>query len=363
MSEEIYRKLARVLDELPNGYPPTESGIEIKILKKIFKPDQAELFCDLTLAFETVEQIASRTGRPLEGLKERLMSMALDGQIFTIKIGPERMFRMLPWIFGIYEFQLGRIDRELAEMVEQYKDRFAREFFSIKPQIMQTLPVEVTIPFSQEAMPYEKVSNVIENGQSFLLNECICKKEKALVGHPCDRPLEVCLAIAPVPGMFDKSPTGRVVTREEAQALLEKSEELGLVHLAGNVKWGQYYICNCCKCCCGVLSAINELGIPASQVINSAFHAQINAEDCTGCGICADERCQVGAIEETADAYRVVEERCIGCGLCVRACPTEAIRIVRRAPDKMTPPPDTEYDWFKERARIRGLDYAKYIPE
>ncbi len=70
MSDEIYYKLAKVLDTLPNGFPSTESGVEIKLLKKIFTPEQADLFCDMRLTFETAEEIASRTERPLEGLEE-----------------------------------------------------------------------------------------------------------------------------------------------------------------------------------------------------------------------------------------------------------------------------------------------------
>ena len=34
MSDEMYHKLAKVLDTLPNGFPSTESGVEIKLLKK-----------------------------------------------------------------------------------------------------------------------------------------------------------------------------------------------------------------------------------------------------------------------------------------------------------------------------------------
>ena len=47
MSDEVYRKLAKVLDTFPNGFPATESRIEIKLLKKIFRPEEADLFCDL----------------------------------------------------------------------------------------------------------------------------------------------------------------------------------------------------------------------------------------------------------------------------------------------------------------------------
>ena len=360
MSDEIYYKVAKVLDTLPNGFPSTESGVEIKLLKKVFTPEQADLFCDMRLTFETVEEIASRTERPLKGLKELLMTMAKSGQLLTIKLGGGRFFKMLPWVFGIYEFQLGRMDREFAELVEVYWPVYSQQFFTKKPQLMQTLAIEEVIPFHQEALPYQKVSTIIENGRSFLVNECICKKERGLLDKPCDKPTEVCLAIAPVPGVFDKSPLGRVISKDEAYALLNKAEEAGLVHLTGNVQVGQIYICNCCKCCCGVLRAINDFNMPASMVINSHYYAEINAELCIGCGVCANERCQVKAIEETGDAYHVIPDRCIGCGLCIGYCPAEAIQLVHKDQAALVPPPLTEDDWFRERGRVRGVDFTAH---
>ncbi len=38
---------------------------------------------------------------------------------------------------------------------------------------------------------------------------------------------------------------------KEALALLERSEQIGLVHTVSNVMEGVGYICNCCGCCCG----------------------------------------------------------------------------------------------------------------
>ena len=360
MNDEIYHRLAQVLDTLPNGFPATESGVEIRLLERVFTPEQADLFCDLRLTFETAGEIAGRTGRPLESLENRLASMAEAGQVMKIELGETRFYRMLPWVFGIYEFQLHRMNREFAEEVEEYQPAFGRQFFTNQPQLMQTLAVEEAIPFSQETLPYERVSTIIENGQSFHVTECVCKKERALLGHSCDRPTDVCLAVAPVPGVFDPSAHGRVISREEAYELLDRAEEAGLVHLTSNVQVGQFFICNCCKCCCGVLRAINDLKIPARQVVNSHYRAEIDPVICTGCGICTGERCQVGAIEESGDAYRVVPERCIGCGLCIRHCPVEAVRLVRRDPEALETPPFTEAEWFHERGRLRGVDFTPY---
>ena len=360
MSDDVYRKLAKVLDSLPNGFPPTEDGREIRLLKKIFSPQQAELFCDLKLTFETPEQIAKRTGRPLEGLEEMLTNMWERGQLFGVKFGTMKMFKMVPWAFGIYEFQLPHMDRELAEMCEDYMKVYGREFFKRTPQFMQVVPVEREIPGKHEALTHEKVSAIIERGQSFLVNDCICKKEQGLLENRCDKPMEVCLAIAPVPNIFNDAKVGRPISKEEAYRVLNLAEEAGLVHLTWNVQNGHFFICNCCGCCCGVLRSINDLNIPASRVVNSYYFAEIDPDACESCGTCADERCQVNAIQEGEEAYEVIRERCIGCGLCVTTCPTEAIRLVRKPEQELAPPPMDEMAWYEARAEERGIDISRY---
>jgi electron transport complex protein RnfB len=361
MSDDVYKRLAKVLDTIPNGFPATEGGVEIKLLEKIFSPDEADLFCDMRLAFETAEQLAERTGRPFEGLEEKLIAMKDRGQVFGVKLEGTWIFKMVPWAFGIYEFQLPHLDREFVELNEEFYPSFGKQFLGETPQLMQTLPIEEQISVQQQALPYERVSTLIDSGQSFLVNECVCKKGQALLDKPCDRPLEVCLAIAPVPGVFDDVPIGRVITREEAYKLLDECEENALVHLTGNVQEGRFFICNCCGCCCGVLRGINELGIPASTVINSHYYAEIDQDLCSNCGVCADERCQVNAIAEGEDVtYQVIRENCIGCGLCITACPTDAIQLVRKSEDQLVAPPLDESQWFKVRGRRRGVDFSRY---
>ncbi len=360
MSDEIYFKLAGVLDTLPNGFPSTESGLEIKLLKKVFTPEEGDLFCSLRLTFESAEQVAGRTGRALEGLDARLTTMQAKGQVFAIDFGELKVYKMMPWVFGIYEFQLGRLDREFCELNEEYMKVFARQFFSGKPQLMQVVPVEEDIAARHEALSYELVSSIIESGQSFGLAECICHKEKRILDSGCGKPRESCLGIAPVPGIFDNDPVRRPVSKQEAYALLARAEEHGLVHLTWNVQGGHFFICNCCGCCCHVLRGINELGIPALNVVNSHFYAYIDPESCSVCGICADERCQVNAIAEGEDACQVDRDKCIGCGLCVSTCPSEAINLLKRDEKDCAAPPQNEDAWFEERGRRRGVDFSDF---
>ncbi|KPK28913.1 MAG: hypothetical protein AMK69_08110 [Nitrospira bacterium SG8_3] len=102
------------------------------------------------------------------------------------------------------------------------------------------------------------------------------------------------------------------------------------------------------------------MGIPASKVVNSHYYAEIDPDTCELCGTCADERCQVNAIEEGEDAYQVVKEQCIGCGLCVGTCPAEAIQLIRKQPEEMVSPPSDEMAWYEERGRQRGVDFSNY---
>jgi NAD-dependent dihydropyrimidine dehydrogenase PreA subunit len=265
---------------------------------------------------------------------------------------------MMPWAFGIFEFQLKRLDRELAEIVEEYMPVFGRQFFQNKPQLMQVIPIERQVALSHEALPYEKVSFIIENGASFAVNDCICKKERGLLDHPCAKPIEVCMAIAPIPGVFETGRYGRPISKAEAYQVLEKAEEAGLVHLTYNIEGGHFFICNCCGCCCGVLRAITELGV--LDAVNAYYRAWIDPDLCAGCGLCRDERCQVAAIEEQEEGFRVIETRCIGCGLCVTTCPTEAISLVRKPAEEIAKPPKDEKDWFDVRGRARGVDFSRY---
>jgi hypothetical protein len=59
--DPVYKQLAERLDTIPNGFPTTESGVELKLLAKLFTPEEAALTVQLKLTPESVEQIAERT--------------------------------------------------------------------------------------------------------------------------------------------------------------------------------------------------------------------------------------------------------------------------------------------------------------
>jgi electron transport complex protein RnfB len=358
-SEEVFQTVRSILDTLPLGFPATADGVEIALLKKVFTLEEAALFCDLRLTPETADQIAKRTNRPLAGLEERLIAMCKRGEIDGKVIDGVSQFALLPWLPGIYECQVDRMDKEFCELHEKYASTLGIKTIQYKPTVMRVIPIEEIIPSQQQALPYQQVSAIIEKGSLFRVNQCVCKKHRGIIDTPCDNPQEVCLQIS-VPE--DGEPIidwGRRISKEEAYQILDKAEKAGLVHLTANVKTGNWFICNCCGCCCAVLRGVKALG-SASMVVSSDFRAEIDPNLCQSCGKCKNERCQVNAIEAGEDFNRVVAERCIGCGLCVSTCPQGAAKLVAKSPNDIADPPVNFAAWNDERAQNRGVDFSKY---
>ena len=119
---DVYKRLAKKLDELPNGFPSTESGVELKILQKIFTPEDAELALKIRPIPETAAQIAERLGKPIDRRNGRAAGRdGKKGQIGSTRMNDQQVYLFFPFVFGIWEFQLRRLDKELAELAEEYQ--------------------------------------------------------------------------------------------------------------------------------------------------------------------------------------------------------------------------------------------------
>jgi len=55
-----YQSLAERLNALPDGFPPTEDGAELRLLQFLYTPEEAQLAAQLRLTKETSNEIASR---------------------------------------------------------------------------------------------------------------------------------------------------------------------------------------------------------------------------------------------------------------------------------------------------------------
>jgi electron transport complex protein RnfB len=354
MTEEVYRKLAQRLNDIPNGFPATESGVELRLLAKIFTPEQAALAAVMRLTREPAADIATRAGVDPKAANRTLKDMVRKGLIRFRKGDSKLTFGLMPFVVGLYEEQLPRMDAEMATLFEQYvQETRGGGITSYAPAVHRVIPVEEVIPFDLEIFPYERASELVEAARSWGVRDCICRVQQRLIGKACDHPVENCLVMAPVEGAFDHSEIDRAITKEEALRILHEAEEAGLVHSTGNYRDQHHYICNCCTCCCGVLRGVAEFSIPTA-IARSNFRATVDGEACVGCGDCI-ERCQFGALSVPEDVCEVDYARCVGCGLCATVCPTDALTLERRPEGEVPLPPANIKEWMAQRAEERGI--------
>ena len=360
MAEDIYRKLAQRLDAIPNGFSPTASGVELRLLARIFTPAEATLASVMRLTLEPAADIATRANVEPDETYRMLKKMARKGQIRANKREGQLVFGLMPFAVGIYEEQLSRMDAELAALFEAYyQETQGGSMTHATPAIHRVIPVEESIPVDIEIFPYERASKLLAGAKSWGVRDCICRVQQQLVGKGCDRPVENCLVFAPVEHAFDHSKVNRSITQEEAFRILREAEAAGLVHSTGNFRDQHYYICNCCPCCCGIIRGVAEFGI-SRAVAHSDFYAAVDSERCAGCGDCL-ERCHFQALAIPEDVCVVDLARCVGCGLCAAVCSTDALRLERRPEGHVPQPPADIEEWMVRRAEQRNISIADLI--
>jgi electron transport complex protein RnfB len=358
MPSSPYQLLAQRLDNLPNGYPPSPDGLEIKLLERLFTPQEAELASQLRLTFESSRQIAERTGGDPKEVREMLKNMAKRGLINAGRVEGGLGYGLLPFVVGIYEMQVESLDADLAQLFEQYYQQSFGHILKIEPAVHRVIPVGESVQVDMEIRPYESAADIVSNAKAWGVVDCICRKQKALLGDPCDHPVEVCMMLNQKPGAFDQSSHIRALSLDEALGTLQIAAEAGLVHSVSNDQRGSSYICNCCTCSCGILRGISELGI-ANAVAHSAFVNTVEEDLCIACEDCL-EHCQFDALSMDFTA-QVDQLRCVGCGVCVRTCPENALILVRRPEGEVTPVPQSKSDWMQQRAIARGIDIQEVM--
>ncbi len=360
MVDLIYEHLADRLDAIPNGYPRTESRVELRLLEKLFTPEEASIAVVMRLTPEAPADIAQRAGIEKAAARHLLKSMVRNGLIGAQKGERGLVYHLIPFVVGIYEFNLHRMDEEFATLFEDYvQETRGKALLSFGPPVHRVIPVQESINTSVEIAPYAQVSNLLDQARAWGVRDCICRVQQKLVGKGCDHPVEVCLTFSPVEGWFDHDPDTRALTKQEALQRLQEAADAGLVHTIGNHHDGHFYICNCCTCSCGILRGIAEFDIPTA-VARSDFRAVVDGDVCSGCEACV-ERCQFDALSVQDFVAVVADQRCVGCGQCVMACSTGASSMESRPTTDRDPLPDNLDAWMVERAKQRGIDMADIL--
>ena len=350
--DNIYEQLRQRLDDMATGYPATASGIEIKILKQIFTEADAEMFLMLTPMLETPDSVAERLNLPPESMTVHLEDMAKRGLLFRQRKDDVVRYGAIPFVVGVFEFQLNTVDETLAlDLEEYYQQVLGKTFQSWSTPVMRSIPINRELVSDWPVAPYEDALQIIDDQKKIAVTNCICRTTAKKAGQGCDKPLEACFLFGSHASYYVENNMGRYIEKEEAREIIRNNEAAGLVmqpfnsqHVGG--------MCSCCGCCCGMLRSLKKQDNPAAAV-QSNYFAQIDDEECVGCETCVD-RCQMEAIEMQDEKAVIDLKRCIGCGLCVSTCPTDAVRLVKKSEEELYLPPKTGMETYIRIAQERG---------
>lgn len=354
--EQIYYDLREKLDNMGSGYPATESGIEMKILKKLFSEDDARLFVKMTPLLESPDAFAKRVGMDETEAAEKMEDMASRGLLFRQRKENLARYSAIPFVVGIFEFQVNSMDEELAKMTEEYiDDNFGKSLQGYGTPVMRTIPIQEKIDHKWPIAPYEDVLAIIDAQRRVALAPCVCRVTAEKAGQGCDHPQETCLIFGAHADFYIENGLGREISHDDAKEVIRKSEEAGLVlNPYNSQKVGG--VCSCCGCSCGILKSLKRQESPA-KAVQSNYYVTVDADSCTACMVCED-RCQMEAI--AVDEYAVVDlNRCIGCGLCVTTCPAECIELVKKPEEELYTPPANGAEQYMRLAQERGTDPFK----
>jgi len=344
--ESPYRRLASALDALPNRFPPADDESHLRLLAKIFTQEEAALAAKLRPDIESISSISNRIGQDSQVISSILKEMAKKGLIlFGKTLEGKPGFALRPFVVGIYEAQAPRMDLEMAQLFEEYYQNAFKLALKDKPQVHRVIPVRESIKTNIEVLPYESITDLINNSQSWGIVDCICRTQRALIGSPCEHPRDVCMMLSVKAGAFDARSDIHALDKIHALQTLERAASAGLVHCVSNFQKELWYICSCCTCSCSILRGMVEMGM-ANVVASSAFINHVEKVRCIGCNRCITI-CPFKALS-LEDGIAIVDEiRCTGCGICVRNCPQGALGLERRQNEN--PPPINEKEWAKER--------------
>ncbi len=352
VGKDIFRKLARHLDRLPGGYPATESGVELRILRRLFSTEEAALALKLSLLPEEADVIARRAGLPVPEARDRLDAMARRGLVYSFdRRGRPPRYMATQFVIGIWEFHVNDLDPELIRDVNEYFPILMDMKTWEKAPQLRTVPVNRSIDVNLEVFPYESAVEMVKAHKTFREAPCICRREHRMVGKGCDKPEGLCLVMGGSADYYERNAIGRNITRDEALEILKQADADGLV-LQPSFSKKIANICCCCGCCCQVLKNVRRHPEPSRMVANS-FRVSLAPDACIGCGVC-ERRCPMQAVRLENDRARLEPKLCIGCGLCVTTCPSAALSLVRKPGPLRPKVPDNMVKAYVLRSRARG---------
>ena len=289
----------------------TYKDCEYRILNPIVDDDMCECMMHMKLDTpRTTEEIAKRCKKSVEWTEEQLKKLNYAGVVRTFegKNGKKAGWYYPIWVPGIMEGILAnreQCDRfpDLGKCFEEYTRLRIAPLAPALQQgtrgmaFMRVMPVMSAIENNSKTASYDELTTLLDNAFAISVGPCSCRRSRRLIGEGCGHLEEdMCMYINDNALNMARMGYHRLITREEADEVLKRAEENGLVHEINQTPGFDEAtaICNCCGCSCYGLRIANYFR--ANQAIHSNFVAKVDSEKCVACGQCV-ENCQANALK------------------------------------------------------------------
>ena len=303
------------------------------IFRKLIKPKDLSILLAVAKIPLSPEEAARTLGRPEPEVRGKLEALWRQGLVYK-KDGKYGVSSFTDIVHN--HLRYSSLQDLTPQEVEELRDhdltsRFHRYDKYLKngeiPTSTKVIPVEQALEAKQWIIPTAKAIEILREARSFAFTDCGCR----LIFQRCSKPVDTCLLIGKYADLNVQKGLAHRISLQEAEQVLKKANEHGLIHLTIYTPGqGVYALCSCCECCCHDLQIMKQFGRP-DFIAKSEYIAETNLDQCSHCGDCVD-RCIFEARTMADGTLRYDPKKCFGCGLCVTTCPTGATNLIERQP-------------------------------
>ncbi len=328
------------LNKYPVGLPDSEKLRQILAL--LFSEAEAYIASRFPLQEATLAELAKATRIVAAELQPQLEQMAEKGLLIDLCYQGQTYYLLMPGLIGFFEFSFMKVrddlpQAELARLMHEYlyanpQGGMAKEFFDSKIPLTRTLVYDDQVPVSSTVTSYENARSIVEQAGYGAVGICYCRHKKQHLQQPCEKgaPMEgTCISLGSAAKFLVRRGFAEQQSTEQLLAIIDRSRQLGLTQITDNIREKPAFICNCCSCCCELLTGV-KMGY-RDGIGKSPFLLQLDPERCNGCGRCI-AACNVAALQAGGEnqVVRVDEQLCLGCAACLPVCKQDALILVER---------------------------------